>query len=205
MSGLKFDARKVEKDLARKEAGNLIEYLNHPERLNERGQEELRKIRVMLLALVELQRREMNGDPIFGDEPEMAAVNGALATYKWITQLHVGDGQYLYFTDDPAEESADTSERLRDVANGLWAARWFSTTVVSLANESMLQRIRPCSHCGTWFFGVGLYCSPQHKQAAYRAKPEVKKARCEYQKNYYRDILSPVTSKFARRKRRKAS
>src|SRR5437667_3736017 len=103
MSGLKkLDLKKLEKMETEKSAHDLVGYLNHPAGLDLESLEELWHIRAMLLELFELQVREMNGGLILPDDAEMQSVNSRLARYKWITQLHVGDGRYLYFATAPA-------------------------------------------------------------------------------------------------------
>src|SRR5436190_8534026 len=100
MSGLK----KWEQDMARRQAGELVEYLNHPQQLNANGQQELAKIESMLRSLRALRRQEAEGNVlILSSDPDLETVNQVLGRYQWITQLNVGDGQYLYFVEDPAD------------------------------------------------------------------------------------------------------
>lgn len=194
MSGL---GKKAIRSLALESAVKLAECLNHPESLKAGAKSELRKIEAMLRALVTLRHREISGDLILSSDPEMITVNEVLAGYKWVTQLYQAEGHYLYFGQCQA---GTDDEFRRDIDNGIWEARGFADTIVYLANESLLERLRPCPHCGRWFFGSGIYCSAKCKQAAYRSTPEFKARAAEYQKQYYRDVLSPVTAKRLRGK-----
>jgi hypothetical protein len=202
MSSLKKQAMKQVTEGA---AQALCEFLNHPDSLNDDGRAELRKIESLLRTLIELRRRDENGELLLHSDPQMVAVNEILAGYKWVTKLtHAGAG-FLYFTRKtaaPIQQHVSHEEFQRYNESGVWQAHTFSDLIVSLSEDSLLDRVRPCGYCGQWFFGTGIYHSQKCKQAAYRSKPEVKKRANEYQKKYYKDVLSPVTGFVAKGRKR---
>jgi len=184
----------------------LCEFLNHPDSLNESGRIELKKIENLLRTLVELRHRDRAGELLLHSDPQMAAVNEILAGYKWVTQITQAGTGWLYFTRETAEtfqghRSQEEFQRWNE--SGSWQAHTFSDLIVSLSDDSLLDRVRPCGYCGKWFFGARFYCSAKCKQAAYRSKPDFKAHAAAYQKKYYKDVLSPVTGWAAKRSGRR--
>jgi hypothetical protein len=189
----------------------LIETLNTPEESEpEEVRARLRELKATLLSLSELQRKSLNRELFHPDE--LKPINETLARYKWITQYVVADvgaedggpDLVLYSQSEPADGAVSV-----DDAIGLSRLRIqrLSEWIVELAKADLLDLVRRCGYCQRWFFAKsryrGFFCTPQHQQAAHKSTPEFKEKAREYQKQYYRDILSPVTGRWKKRKRKR--
>lgn len=77
-------------------------------------------------------------------------------------------------------------------------AYWALGIVIWLARMERLDRVRRCETCKIWFYAVvpkARFHSGDCRQAHHRATPEYREKNREYQRKYYRDILSPKTAK----------
>ena len=155
--------------------------------------ENVERLKSLLRTLSELQR-EARKRRIAPEEYE--PINLELSRYSWVTQLEAIDrrGQPR-FDNVPAKEIAEEQ----------WS-RDLSLQVVMLAQYGVLERVRPCLHCKTWFVASrrrGFFCSTPCQQKHWRSLPHVKAHKREYQAQYYRDELSTVTSRHARKHARR--
>jgi hypothetical protein len=153
----------------------------------------------MLTALHALRAKGARGDLIHPDEAK--PINEYLKRHRWVFQLTIPglDFQNMQVIDE--RELADTEEqRVADM-------------VIFLASRGTLERVQRCNQCGTWFYSrrlrldptKGAFCSDACRKLFWRARPDVKKHLRKYQKDYYRDVLSPVTSRAVRRKKRRSA
>jgi hypothetical protein len=190
----KHSLKKFTAELARSSAETLIERLNGIDNLSPEEQEALRPIDALLIWLTELNRKSVCGEVIHPEE--LAPINEILARYKWISQWVLTPEGYLYPQNQPADITQSLEHHL-------------SETVVGLIEHGLLDLIRRCDHCNQHFLAKRRewrrenFCSTEHQQAHWRKQPKVKAHRRKYQKQYYRDNLSPVTRKT--RKRRKTA
>jgi hypothetical protein len=175
-------------------ADNLIDELNDPQHLE---RESIARLKETLLALTELRRKARRGEPIQPDE--LQPVNATLARHQWVTQVEIlgDDLRYKNILVSPGAGAEVEESYLR--------------TVITLAQNGMLDRIRRCDECSEWFYArrrhydkaAGSFCSTKHQQKFWRHKPEVKEQRRKYQKKYYRDFLSPATRRSQRGKKKR--
>jgi hypothetical protein len=66
--------------------------------------------------------------------------------------------------------------------------------LIQLARAQLLDRLRKCAKCGTWFFARrprAKFCSTSCRKAEFRSTEEFQKQNEKYQKKYYRNKLSP--------------
>jgi hypothetical protein len=156
--------------------------------------QQIAQLKVVLTTLNELQQRARKGRPV--SEADREPVNQALARYHYFTQLEDITSEQAIFRPQPVGAPADDM------------GREFALHVVTVAQHGMLGRVRSCLQCHKWFLAPrrhSLFCNTAHQQKYWRSLPEVKAKTKKYQRDYYRDHLSPVTRILRGKQRRKAS
>jgi len=182
-----------------KAAKSLVDFLNMPETLlpDSEDKEAVAKVKAMLLSMNELQRKAMSGTRVTTEE--LVPINDVLTQYQWITRMTGVSNKRIYFENQPAELRTD------------YISQWLAENIVHLAQHGLVAKIRRCRlpGCLVWFLaikGKKVCCTTKHYQKLWRSQPRVKQRRRKLARDYYRDVLSPVTSKLLRAKlRRKAS
>jgi hypothetical protein len=198
---LKHGPTKPESD-AHRSARELIDALNKIEERSPEEQKALREIDRLLTLLLELRRKSVCGEPIRPDE--LNPVNEILARYKWITQYVWHPDKIKSFPAFAGMWSGSESE-----AMAKYLAQALADIVVHL--DDLLDLIRRCDHCGRYFLGERRdsreynFCTTEHRKAHWRQQPEAKEKQREYARAYYRDVLSPVTSRTVRNRKRRRS
>jgi len=199
--------KKVHEDVA----VEFAEWLNRPEQtFSPAALIQVQEMKAALACLTDLMGRAERREWFHPDE--MKPLNDALARYKWITQYvpTVAGGysdlysQHVAVLDDVPE--ADTGMEKDDPRWEQVQAHQWSTMLVDLLRYGLLERMRRCLYCNQWILAKRhdcFYCSSPHQQAAFKKRPEFKKHAKEYQKKYYRDVLSPVTGRVKKGRGRK--
>jgi hypothetical protein len=203
MNYASLNPKQRETQINKEMAKGVIEELNNSRFLPPPAVERLANVLTRLHAL---RLKEANGEFIHPDEAN--PINEYLSHHQWITQLVVAAGPWLYFQNEEvvAKSGADANTVIALTEQRVGAM------VVELASNGNLERIQRCDQCGTWFYGrlrldptKGTFHSSACRKRFWRSRPDVKEHLREYQKGYYRDVLSPVTSRAVKRKKRRVA
>lgn len=125
-------------------------------------------------------------------------INEMLRPYVWRDRFAAKRGEYLFggavsAAPDPIEDAELLSARC----------------IVELAEQGFARAIRQCPHCHKWFFSTRLKRKTYHdnncRLAHLKTSPEKRAKRREYQKNYYRNVLSPITGRYATKRKKRQS
>jgi hypothetical protein len=138
--------------------------------------------------LAALMKKAANG--VGAKKEEVDRVNELLARYPYVVELVAVGKDALIFADFPVHSQRGSR---------------FSRMVITLARQKLLDRFRRCAQCGKWLFASRpkkRFCSAECQQAKWRSTAEFKEHNREYQRTYYRDVLSPNTAKHLQAKRR---
>jgi hypothetical protein len=199
MNYASLNQKQMEAETKKRMAKGVIEELNNSRFLPTPAVERLTNVLTKLHAL---RLKEAYGEFIHPDEAN--TINEYLSQHRWVAQLVVAAGPWLYFVN---KEITDKSGM--DAVIDLTEQR-VAAMVIELASDGSLERIQRCDQCGTWFYGrlrldprKGTFHSDACRKRFWRARPDVKEHLRKYQKDYYRDVLSPVTSRSVRRKKRR--
>jgi hypothetical protein len=155
-----------------------------------------KRLTSLLLELGAVREKSRAGLEI--GSPELGAVNELLKEYPWVLQLRsvhpsrTAKRSRLIFVNRPAVpiEQGHT---------------WLGM-LLDLMSSGMLDRLRTCAHCGCWFYArlpKAKYHSTSCRQANFRSTAEFQEENKKYQRNYYREWLSPVTGKYAKAAKRR--
>ena len=202
----KFDAKKFLKKSAEEAACGLVSILNTPDHEGPPEMiEQIRELKAAVLALSELFYKAHHGE--FFHPDETIPINAALARYKWVTAFVPTNSpgyMTLYSQSNPVNDDLPVSVDLNEFGpweekfDGPWKPKidfhWLSASIVNLATEGLLERVRRCPYCQKWFFAKRadrFFCSAAHRQAVYKSTPAFQEKASEYQANYYRKHLSP--------------
>ena len=159
-------------------------WLSDPESDWGYGRESQQQAADLVLALVTLREKVLKGIKADQTEQEIAVINDMLARYPYVLRLgKVSRGGAFEFYE-------------RISPGGL------IDIIFRLARAGVLDRLRQCAHCGKWFFARnprGIFHDTKCRQAAHHSSAEYREKNREYQRTYYRDVLSPVTAKHLKR------
>jgi hypothetical protein len=201
----KHSLRKFWRDVTQKYAHAVIDTLNNIQDLPPEEQKSVRRVERLLTELCAVHRKAVAGEKIQPDD--LLPLNAMLSLYPWIQQWAVTeDGYHLRtFNEEVFKLTGDRTTDITQFQEHRTAAR-----VIGLIQYNMLDLVRRCDYCNQWFLAKrhewrtsGSFCRQKHQQAAWKQRPEWKEAHKQYQRKYYREVLSPITGKLAKAAKRK--
>jgi hypothetical protein len=169
----------------------LAHELNDSEVLKPEERERLTALLTNLSELSEQARPEKSPN-----QQLMEEINEVLRRYKWVVELSGVSSNRFFFTDTPVNELGFD-----------FAGARLSSVVIGLARHGLLDRVRRCQRedCKRWFYAnhpKKIFCSTDCQQADWRSTPKFKESNRKYQRDYYRDVLSPKTAKHLQTKKK---
>jgi hypothetical protein len=185
----------------------VIDRLNSVQELSPGEKKSVLRVEELLTLLGGFHRRAVSGESIHGEE--LVPLNALLSRYTWFRQVLINSEGGLYWQNEPVLQWV--GHRSKSAAH--LKEQYDVDAVINLINADMLDLIRRCDYCHNWYLAKrhqwrpsGSFCSQNHQVSMWRSKPENQKKRTDWQRKYYRTILSPVTGRRAklRKKRRKS-